>query len=338
MLFVVDDSPSMAAHADALAENLREIAEVYGWTSLDYRIAITSTHVPGPECAPDRGDGALVSSSCLERLGDFVVDANDESDALDLRGVCEAHCDMPRLGAAWLERAPGTPDALACLGQLGVSGCTTESSIAAALRALDRAQDPDDPAYGFLRRDAGLSIVFIGDEDDDSHAVDPDDFLARLDAIERDKQLLAGVDAQRVFVSAVVGDPAPRIRELVSRYDPFVADIVPIEADSWIPALACLPGEDSLPPLCFDRGPLGYEGSSASTAACIVTETQDGETRRLPPCLPDEELPEDADACVVIDDWGSAYCIEYDEGEVRILRRDPRPTPRCIEMTCATEY
>ncbi len=115
--------------------------------------------------------------------------------------------------------------------------------MAAALRALERAEDPADPNFGFLRPDAGLSIVFIGDEDDcsrppdtteplrgatvsracwdaaarcDEDSCEPADdgnllsletFATRLLAIEADKQAHSGNDGQRVFVSAVGGVP-----------------------------------------------------------------------------------------------------------------------------------
>ena len=306
--------------------------------------------------------------------------ANEESDALDLRGMCKSTCEEASIDTPWLERAT-TPDpaaTLACLGQLGVSGCALESPIGAAWRALDRAVDPSDPAYGFLRPDAGLSIVFIGDEDDCSRPDDDttslvdsagclqaamdggptllglDTFRVRLEAIERDKQRIAGDGDQRVFVSAVAGtrsmdtDPrsdcgAPvRIRELVAMFDPFDQDLVSVCDTSWGRALACLPGGREQPrPFCIDRGPLGFDEHVVDV--CIVVETQDGETRRIPPCEHGEgstfQLPEGVDACAIIREWEDSdpSCYEREEAEVGIMRSPGLPLRRCIEVVCATE-
>lgn len=191
VLLVVDNSASMADQGEVWADNLRAFGHVYAASELDYRIAVTTTDVGGPDCEGPRDDGRFLTEPCTENLGAFEVGTSHESEAVDVRAACLDRCENDRVrttptlvrGASvakprpWLERTAGVPnisrepgDYLSCVGQPGFSGCEAESPIAAALLALERAEDPADPAYGFLREDAGLSIVFIGDEDDCSRA------------------------------------------------------------------------------------------------------------------------------------------------------------------------
>ncbi len=266
VLLVVDDSPSMHDHAENLADNLRAIATVYEGERLDYRIGVISTHLSGPDCAAGR-DGSLVRTSCRERLPSFVTSANQESPAVDLREVCTESCALERVEIApsfvakqdearprgWLERGAtgqNTADpvaSLTCLGQVGVGGCTAESPLGAVLRFLDRTEDPRDPDFGFVRADAGLAIILVGDEDDcsrsspaslrgegsvsaacwregadcvqgddglscevasSSELVEVGSFVERLQALDADKRRFNGTDEQRVFVSAVAGVPS----------------------------------------------------------------------------------------------------------------------------------
>lgn len=266
VLLVVDDSPSMHDHAETLADNLKAIATVYEGEWLDYRIGVITTDLSGPDCAAGR-DGALVRTACTERLASFVAPANQESPAADVRDVCTDSCSLLRVEIrptslaeddasqprGWLERGAtgrNTADpvaALTCLGQVGLDGCTSESPLGAVLRFLDRTQDPQDPDFGFVRADAGLAIVLIGDEDDCSRSssaslrgqgslsaacwreaadcveeddglsceasdspelVDLERFVDRLMSIDADKRLVYGTDEQRVFLSAVAGVPS----------------------------------------------------------------------------------------------------------------------------------
>jgi hypothetical protein len=191
VLLVIDDSASMASFATRIAENLGHFANVYDRADrmLDYRIAVTTTDVTHPACASRPEDGALVSTSCRSRMDDFTAARSHESEPVDVGSACADHCTLdaiPFLPSAtefddelrprpWIERARGrhnlpdgiTPaDALPCLGQVGVAGCTFESPLEAAKLALMRSFDADDPAYGFIRHDAALFVLFLTNEGD----------------------------------------------------------------------------------------------------------------------------------------------------------------------------
>jgi hypothetical protein len=209
VLLVVDDSASMADHLPALVRALDIWGQIYDdeVRRLDYRIAVTTADVRQPWCDSVAEDGAFVATSCRARLDDFVTDADANErildGAIDLRALCTDACahatistlptaiepDGERRGRPWIERHEGVlnlaadvsaSEALTCLGLVGVSGCAYESPLEAASLALQRAQDPRDPAFGFLRREAALFVLFVGDESDCSvrpeHAAifDPD--------------------------------------------------------------------------------------------------------------------------------------------------------------------
>jgi len=193
ILMVIDDSPSMHGQAEVLASNLAWIMNVYEDPSvdIDYRIAVTSTDTGNPRCDPSTADdGALLTRSCLARPEHFVRGESAEAEAVDTwEAGCRSQCSLdsiellptsivdggPRRARPWLERKgtssnvpPGVDprDVLACMGALGISGCTFETPLAAASRAILRTFDPSDAAYGFLRPNAALLVLFITDEDD----------------------------------------------------------------------------------------------------------------------------------------------------------------------------
>ncbi|MBL4684062.1 MAG: hypothetical protein JKY37_05695 [Nannocystaceae bacterium] len=192
VLLVIDDSASMGEEAETLARNLAAFMGVYERIggALDYRIAVTTTSVAGSQCPGSPDGGGLIATACTQRVDDFVVAASHESLALDVRHTCNDHCSLPDLPITptavagddrppsprpWLQREVGQhnfPDdvdagaMLACMGQVGAAGCVYESPLEAARRALLRMQDSQDPAFGFMRDDAALFVMFIGDEGD----------------------------------------------------------------------------------------------------------------------------------------------------------------------------
>ncbi len=191
VLLIIDDSPSMGQESETLAANLRSFMHVYEQSLriLDYRIAVTTTSVSVPHCTGTASDGRLVDTPCQNRLDDFVAAPSHESDALDLQSVCLDTCRLTKLPLQntfvageklprprpWLQRERGRHnypddvdpgDMLACMGLVGVGGCVYESPLEAAARALRRMQDETDPSFGFMRNDAALFVLFIGDEDD----------------------------------------------------------------------------------------------------------------------------------------------------------------------------
>lgn len=191
VLFVIDDSISMAEEQATLAANLASFVRVLEGprrVPLDYRIGITTTDHGSPACTSTPEAGALLLGSCRERLADFVTD----DPALDVRAqACTDACPAEwshietrptaidgsdaRRPRPWIERIGGRTNlpeglgmeqALQCLAPQGIAGCELESPLESMAQALRRSQLDDDPAFGFLRPSAALLVVIVTDEAD----------------------------------------------------------------------------------------------------------------------------------------------------------------------------
>lgn len=213
VLFVIDDSASMATEAAKLAASLAKMSEfLNGPTSCPYelRVAVTTTSTCEGEA------GSFVSSSCRTRLADFVTDPSEEAPAADVRdAACTDVCPLDAIdlepslveGFFTPERRPWLQagrhgnlsddlkfsDALACIVPVGLSGCSRETPLLALRSALERSRDPDDPQRGFLRSDASLFVVIVSDEDEPEADVSP--AVDMLRAIEKEKHA-ANPDAE----------------------------------------------------------------------------------------------------------------------------------------------
>jgi hypothetical protein len=194
ILFVIDNSGSMAAEQANLAENLAPLVELLEREDVaaDYRIAVTTTDVDDRACigtGPE--DGHFVATSCRTRLEQFLtpqgfVPAEDARESACTSLCPESLADLETLpstieGSAeevsrpWLENILGrtnlpegvsTAQAFACMGPQGVNGCGFEAPLRAMQRSLIRMDRNSEDEYGFLRDDAILLVVFVTDEAD----------------------------------------------------------------------------------------------------------------------------------------------------------------------------
>lgn len=187
IVFVIDDSLSMAAEQENLRANFPQFAQLLNsytistGETLDYRAAVTTTgidatityHPPGlfPITETQRGpDGQF-----LQR------------------------CGMTR---PWLERTdPDMVNTFTCLADVGTNGASYEMPLRASQLAATSTTNP-----GFLRDDALLAIVILTDEDDcsrtqstfttpndncstngDTNVQMPTEIVAALDTIKGDR-------------------------------------------------------------------------------------------------------------------------------------------------------
>lgn len=139
ILWVIDNSCSMYDEQARLVDNLSQFVSYADSLDSDYQMGVTVT------------DGLSSQAGLLE--------------------FCYPH---PRVVShTYADRI----DAFECLFRVGIEGSPNEAGMAAAMRALQRAQSPiQDPVLnpnaGFLRDDASLAIVMLTDEDDNS--IEPD--------------------------------------------------------------------------------------------------------------------------------------------------------------------
>jgi len=151
ILFVIDDSISMAQEQRNLAENFPGFIRVLddyrtsAGTPLDYHVAVTTT-------------GRTYDKFLRNGGMDY---ANGHADGAD--GGLPLRCGMSR---RWLERGDAdVSGTFACIAAVGIGGPTDEMPLATTRLALE-ARVADGTNAGFLRDDALLAIVVLTDEDD----------------------------------------------------------------------------------------------------------------------------------------------------------------------------
>lgn len=372
ILLVVDNSTSMADEQATLAANFRAFVDILDDPSVDvdYRVAITTSEVESPGCSDATPEnGALQLSPCTQRLDEFVAGDLDlrevacssactlDAAALELLPTTTGFDDEPR-PRPWLERSGGVQnlpastsmaDALACFGPQGIRGCALEQPLEAMHLALDRMLDAGDPAYGFLRDDAILLIVFLTDEIDCSHAPQWADVFAPggSEALGSSSALCwnAAVrcsDESGEFVCRSVDKDF----EGVPTDDPTRAIVQPLSR--YIDRVQAI--EDQKRELVFDAevlvsliGGVGNDGAMHFTPGSTSDPEFEGEVAIAPGCstsegeaLPPMRLAEFADAFAA----DAAYSVCSDnyspalEGIANKLLSQARP--RCFSA-CATD-
>ncbi len=231
VLFVIDDSSSMGeeqvAVAAAFDDFLARLEQIEGGLP-DLRVAVVSTDLgTGPwsvaQCTELGQAARLQNRGCLADGVRWMEDAEDPD------------CAGPPQDCR-LRNFAGTPQAtFACISALGTQGCGFEQPLEAMKRALE--QNPD-----FLREQAALAVIFLGDEDDCSTAgYELFDTSAEQDALG---SALGPLRSYRCFEHGVVCDPDdPRVAGVkagcapredsrylhpVARYVDFIAGLKPV--------------------------------------------------------------------------------------------------------------
>jgi hypothetical protein len=192
VLFVIDNSGSMAEEQALVAKNFQAFIGELDLVDANYRIGIVTTdngNPRDPNAVFDAGDLRL--SSCLGRVddGEFVyydfdaafacTDHCQLTDAdLEIRPTTSDSSDDPDKEAVarpWLERlysetnlggGVSIAEAFGCYGPQGVNGAGFESPLEAMYRGLTKSVEPGSDNFGFLRDNAHLAVVFITDEVD----------------------------------------------------------------------------------------------------------------------------------------------------------------------------
>lgn len=183
ILFVIDNSGSMAEEQARLARNFPAFVAALDGMGAEYRIGITTTDVTHRGCkdydtTPE--DGALVLRSCTDAVAAGAFEFNDLDAAYACTDQCKLGGEQLRVGAGvdgevhpWLENIGGVTnlpagvavaDAFACYGPQGIDGCGFESPLEAMRLAISKARE--DGGSGFLRDEALLSVVMVTDETD----------------------------------------------------------------------------------------------------------------------------------------------------------------------------
>lgn len=190
ILFVIDNSPSMAPKQRKLAENIPRFIRAIEAKHLNYHVGIVTTDVG---TLPTSGRGfSTTAPGCDTVAGDDGLLQNLPCTARSLtataQAACQTLCTDPRFVPSGSDRfiindagttnVPsdyvldpmtqkmvnrGPENAFKCLAVVGDSGCGVESPLEAARRALNGHLSQNS---GFLRKNSTLALIFITDEDD----------------------------------------------------------------------------------------------------------------------------------------------------------------------------
>ncbi|MBW1808838.1 MAG: hypothetical protein JRJ87_11645 [Deltaproteobacteria bacterium] len=165
ILFVIDNSGSMAGEQHQLAESFKVLAAGLEENFGDkYRIAVITTGMTSQGCQ----QCSVVPASCTNESGESGV----------FQDLIGQNLGTPEEPNFVFEADPScrivTPANKDCfydeesqkgLVFVGVLGCGYEKGLASVREALSRAM-LDGPNYGFLRPNATLAVVVVTDEDD----------------------------------------------------------------------------------------------------------------------------------------------------------------------------
>ena len=151
VLFVVDNSNSMAQEQQNLAQNFPKFIQKLDQAGLGYHVGVVSS---------DLGAGNYGLPSC-------EVAGGDGGKLLSQPHI--AGCTPP--SDPWISKVNGTSNvpggdvaaAFSCIAQIGTGGCGFESTLESARRALDPTLNANP---GFIRKDAALAVILLTDEDD----------------------------------------------------------------------------------------------------------------------------------------------------------------------------
>jgi hypothetical protein len=240
ILFMIDDSGSMAEEQVALAANFERFIAVLEADDVraNYRIGITTSDNGAPfGCDRKTPEGGrFVASSCRSRAQNFQF---GDVDAFDV--ACASICDHDSIEISptttekdstarprpWIENIEGrtnlpegisTTEAFQCFGPMGIAGCGFEEQLEAVYRAILRTAHADEDQYGFIRDDAILAVVLVSDEADGS------------------------------FNRAAYGNAGPYDLEGSRAFWQDAEDTFPTSAVSWNAGVECSPqGGDGLP-------------------------------------------------------------------------------------------
>jgi hypothetical protein len=216
LLFVIDDSGSMAAEQQALLAAfpafVAGIEQNLGGLE-SYHVGVVTT-----EPYPDNAVG------CRD-LGDLVTRTGGE-------GSSESDCTPFSSGGRYLDESePDLAAKFGCIAQVGIGGAPGEMQVGALLSGLVPPKTAHGCNAGFSRMDALLVVVLITDEDDAEACFaqgcvggtpgSPDDWYEQLVAHKGGRE-------ENVILVTIAGAPgaywecgveeAPRLAEFTGRF------------------------------------------------------------------------------------------------------------------------
>lgn len=166
LVFVINNSPSMAAHQSRIADNLNRFRQLFHTRDLDYRIGVLTTDFVNadPTRRPDEQRYFKeVRSLELDPAGHPVLDSRGRPKQTTKRVASNGTpVTLPALAQPWV--TPQTPDSVfAELVKVGTNG---DSNRTAFTSVYNFVADSYNKKHALLRPDATTIVVFFMDEEE----------------------------------------------------------------------------------------------------------------------------------------------------------------------------
>ncbi|HEY4246690.1 MAG TPA: Ig-like domain-containing protein [Lacunisphaera sp.] len=171
LVFVINNSPSMASHQDRIAANLARFRRLFRERDLDYRIGVLTTDFVNADPGREAGDQTYykeVRSIQLDRAGKPVLDRNGRPKQITKRVASNGLLvTLPVMDQPWV--TPQTPDSIfAELVKVGTKGDSNRTAFTAVYNFVAGYYNKQNT---LLRPEAATIVVFFMDEEETRMAV-----------------------------------------------------------------------------------------------------------------------------------------------------------------------
>ncbi|MGC4074131.1 MAG: Ig-like domain-containing protein [Nibricoccus sp.] len=171
LVFVINNSPSMAEHQSRIAANLTRFRQLFRERDLDYRIGVLTTDFVNTEAGRSPDDQAYfknVRGVQLDKAGNPVLDRNNRPKQITKKVASNGMLvTLPVMDQPWV--TPKTPDSVfAELVKVGTNGDSNRTAFTAVYNFVAGFYNKQNT---FLRPDATTIVVFFMDEEETRMAV-----------------------------------------------------------------------------------------------------------------------------------------------------------------------
>ncbi|MCW5549683.1 MAG: hypothetical protein KIT44_12035 [Opitutaceae bacterium] len=163
LVFVINNSPSMAPHQDRIAANLRRFRQLFDERDLDYRIGVLTTDFVNADPGRRSAFFKKVRSVEIDAAGRPVLDRQQRPSRITKQVASNgALVTLPVMPQPWV--TPRTPDGVfAELVKVGTNGDSNRTAFTAVYNFV---ANYSQKQHALLRPDATTIVVFFMDEEE----------------------------------------------------------------------------------------------------------------------------------------------------------------------------